>query len=359
VVARQDSDFAQHTDPGDGHLLKLRYTPLQVNVLSVEAQESPQHAIMESRDSLEGTPVVCCGLHSQVPLVAAAAKQAAPQLRIGYVMDDAAALALPFSGVLAAAVKQGLIDVTVSAGQAFGGQIEAITLHSGLLAAAHVGGCDLLISGIGPGLAGTGTPFGHGGVAQGEALNAVAALNGRPVACLRMSQADSRERHQGISHHSLIALERIAACPVTIALPAFDLLLAEPETAAFTSRIEAQLDTLDNRVGHTAFQLEDLFYSQAALRGLDIKTMGRSYGDDPLFFEAAAAAGAVGAALAVREESDPEMAAALAAEAAQAATVATADGSPPVDVLPPCVAGFDIMGRGKSDRSDRNKSDRR
>jgi len=321
--------FEERMDVAQGHIMKLRYSPLQFNVLSVEAQESPYHAIMEQRDSLDGIPVVCCGLHSQVPLVAAAIKKAAAHLRVGYVMDDAASLALPLSFVLAQAVEAGLVDCTVSTGQAFGGQLEAVNLHSGLLAAAHIGGCDVLITAIGPGLAGTGTPFGHGGVAQGEAINAVAALGGSPVVCLRMSQADERERHLGISHHSLIALSRIAAAPTTVALPYL------ASDCPVRERVESQLDALPNMVGHDAFQLEEAYYDAEALRGMTVTTMGRSFGEDPLFFEAATAAGAVAAMLAVREPVP---------ESEQRADGA-ADGTPfdPQNV-PPCVAKFDIMG---------------
>ena len=302
VVARAGENspegisFEERMDPDEGHLMKLRYSPLQLNVLSVEAQESPYHKVMEYRESLEGIPVVCCGLHSQVPLVAATVKKLIPHAIVGYVMDDAGALALSLSSVLAQAVDKGLIDVTVSTGQSFGGQIEAINLHSGLLAAAHVGACDVIITAIGPGLAGTGTPFGHGGVAQGEQINAVAVLGGRAVVCLRMSQADKRERHLGISHHTITALSRIALAPATIAVPAL------PEDSAVREKVEEQLDALPNFVGHGAFQLEEPVFDKAALRGIEVKTMGRGPDEDPLFFEAAAAAGATAAAFAVRED---------------------------------------------------------
>ncbi|MDR1774852.1 MAG: DUF3866 family protein [Actinomycetes bacterium] len=304
--------YVDANNPDDGHIMKLRYSPLQRNVLAVESQESPWHAVMETHDGLDGVPVVCCGLHSQVALVAAAAKKAQPTLRIGYVMDDAAALALPLSDLMADAVDVGLIDVTVSTGQAFGGQLEAINLHSGLLAAVHVGGCDLVITGIGPGLAGTGTPFGHGGVAQGEAINATAVLGGVPVMCLRASQADARERHQGISHHSLEVLSRIALAPAMVAIPFVT-------DADWRARVAEQLDAMENPVGHEAMELEAAFYDKEALRGLTVTTMRRGYEDDPLFFEAAFAAGAVGAAIAVRT-----------------------DGDGVGDALPPCATRFDI-----------------
>jgi len=311
--AQPQVDYAM--DQSAGHLMKLRYTPHQLNVLSVEAQESPYHKIMETRDSLEGVPVVCCGLHSQVPLVAAAIKKAMPSLIVGYVMDDAASLALPLSKVLAQSVDAGLIDLTVSTGQAFGGEIEAINLHSGLLAAVHVGGCDVVITAVGPGIAGTGTPFGHGGVAQGEAINAAASLGGAAIACLRMSQADQRERHLGISHHSLTALARIALAPATIAIPHLD------ENCPVSETVEHEINELPNQVGHVAIQLDEPFYDPEALMGVKVKTMGRDYDQDPIFFEAAAAAGAVAAMMAVMTIEEE---AATALEDSEAAATAVA-----------------------------------
>jgi len=295
VVARaeggaDDPAFEQDNLPSDGHVMKLRYAPLQYNVLAVEAQESPYHTVMERVDTLEGIPVVCCGLHSQVPLVAAAIKQVDPSLRVGYVMTDQAALPLAFSKTVAQCREQELLDATLTCGQAFGGELEAVNLYSGLLAACHVQGCDIVIVSIGPGLVGTGTPFGHGGIAQGEAINAVGALGGNPVACLRMSFADERERHQGISHHSLIALGRIAAASATVIVPYLE--------GKQQKRIEAQLEAFEPRVEHYFAQLEQPSFSEEALRGLRVTTMGRGFQDDPVFFEAAFAAGAAAGGMA-------------------------------------------------------------
>jgi hypothetical protein len=95
----------------------------------------------------------------------------------------------------------GWLAGTVSVGQAFGGDLEAVTVHSGLLAARHVLGADVAVVAQGPGNLGTATTWGFSGVAAGEAVNAVAALGGRAVASLRVSGADTRQRHRGISHH--------------------------------------------------------------------------------------------------------------------------------------------------------------
>jgi hypothetical protein len=110
----------------------------------------------------------------------------------------------------------GWITACVTAGQAFGGDHEAVTVHTALLAARHVLDADLVVVAQGPGNLGTGTRWGFSGVAAGEAVNAAAVLGGRPVASLRVSGADPRDRHLGVSHHSLTAYGRVALSPATV-----------------------------------------------------------------------------------------------------------------------------------------------
>jgi hypothetical protein len=291
VVARLGQGSGVALDaPAGGHIMKLRYTPMQVDVLAVESQESPHHAVMKLATDLGGMPVVCCGLHSQVPLVAAAIKQVDPQLRVAYCMTDTAALALPLSDVVRASVAERILDATITCGQAFGGQYEAVNLHSGLLAARHVARADVAIAAIGPGVVGTATPFGHGGIAQGESINAAAVVGGVPVAVLRLSFADVRPRHRVVSHHTIAALDRIALARAQVAVPTL------PEDYA-----EQVDDVLD---GAGVWERHDRVDSPAGrtpapnLRGVEVKTMGRGLQDDPAFFAAAFAAGEVAARIA-------------------------------------------------------------
>lgn len=286
VVARQAGGTGVAFDaPSGGHIMKMRYAPTQVDVVSVESPESSHHEVMRFATSLQGVPVVCCGLHSQIPLVAAAVKHHDPDARVVYCMTDQAALALPLSNVIAGSVQVGLIDTTISCGQSFGGHHEAINLHSGLLAATHVCNADVIIVGIGPGVAGTATPFGHGGVAQGEAINAVASLGGRAVACMRVSFADKRERHQGVSHHTLAALSAVALAPAFVAIPRL-----EPQ---FFDAIESQLANAG------IWNLHERAYADCddavdpLMRGIEVTTMGRDSRQDPAFFHAALAAGKI------------------------------------------------------------------
>jgi hypothetical protein len=293
VVARAgEGRGVAFEDESPGHIMKMRYSPLQRDVLAVESPESPAHAVMATARSLSGMPVVCCGLHSQVPLVAAAVKQADPSLRVGYCMLDAASLALSLSDIIRQSVAVGLLDATVSCGQSFGGQYEAINLHSGLLAARHVAHADVAIAAIGPGVVGTATPFGHGGVSQGEALNAAATLGGVPVAALRMSFADARERHRVISHHTLTALSQIALTRCIVPLPAL------PEE--FAEQLEAVLESRGIPERHACVAAEAR--PTPDVRGVTVTTMGRGIEDDPAFFSAAFAAGQIAARVATGEE---------------------------------------------------------
>ena len=297
VVARQGlGEGVMLDDPSGGHIMKMRYTPLQRDVLAVESPESPHHAVMAAAEDLAGMPVVCCGLHSQVPLVAAAVKQADPALRVVYCMTDEAALAIALSSVVRDSVSSGLVDATVSCGQAFGGRYEAVNLHSGLLAARHVAHGDVAVVAIGPGVVGTTTPFGHGGIAQGEALNAAAVLGGFPIACLRISFADKRERHRVVSHHSLTALTRVTLARVVVAVPSL------PDD--YARQLESALDGAGVWVRHDRGDSSAGSVPPPDMRGVLVTTMGRGLADDPAFFASAYAAGEVAARTSVGDVSD-------------------------------------------------------
>lgn len=288
VVARGD-EVGAAADLSGGHIMKLRYTPLQRDVLAVEEAASPHAAVMENALDLDGMPVVCCGLHSQILPVAAAVKDASVDLRIAYVMTDQAALALALSDLVAAMTEHGLLDATITAGQAFGGSLEAVTTHSALLAARHVAQADVAVVALGPGIVGTASPFGHGGVAQGEAINAAGSLGGYPIAVLRLSFTERRPRHYGVSHHTLSALGTVALAPATVVLPT----LEDGERGVVETVLEdAGVWRRHTRVDEPAAPLPDT-------DGIHMRSMGRTPADDPAFFHAAAAAGRVAARVAL------------------------------------------------------------
>lgn len=268
-----------------GHIMKLRYTPLQLPVLAVEAPESEHHQAMADFRSLEETPVVCAELHSQVPAIASAIDwETQGRARIVYVMTEGGALPITFSHTVADLKARGLLHATVTCGHAFGGDFEAVNIYSALAAARVAGKADVIVVSQGPGGAGTDTPLGFSGVEQGIALNAVAALDGTPIAVARLSFADKRKRHLGISHHTRTVLERIALCPVLVPIPRL------PQIERYY--LKSALESADLPIQHEFVTVDADRGLKAMLdRGVEAKTMGRRISDDRAFFLASAAAG--------------------------------------------------------------------
>ncbi|HVM28165.1 MAG TPA: DUF3866 family protein [Mycobacteriales bacterium] len=281
VVALPDRLPPDRTGPG--HLVKARYTPLQAVVLGADEPAAPSHAVLADDRPLAapGLPVVVADLHSSLPAVLAGVLDARPEARVAYVMTDGGALPLWFSRTVAAlcsGAAPGRLVGTVTVGQAFGGDLETVTLHSGLLAAARVLHADVAVVTQGPGNLGTGTAWGFSGVAAGEAVNAAAAVGARPVAVLRMSEADPRPRHRGVSHHSVTAYGRVALAPADVVVPSSWAALVEPVRPALGRHRLVEVDD------------DGLRAALEPWAGL-LSTMGRGLAEDPVAFVAAAAAG--------------------------------------------------------------------
>jgi hypothetical protein len=276
-----------------GHLVKARYTPLQATVAGADEQGSEYYDVLREADDIGGMPVVVADLHSALPAVLAGVFDEAERTsggsdenggrpRVVYVMQDGGALPAWFSRTCAALKDAGWLAATVTTGQAFGGDLETVTVHTGLLAARHVLAADIAVVAQGPGNLGTGTRWGFSGVAAGEAVNAVAALGGRAVACLRVSEADARERHRGISHHSLTAYGRVALARADVVVPALP--------GRFGEQVAAEAAALGTRHAIVTVPVDGL---ETALRASParLSTMGRGLDQDLAYFLAAAAAG--------------------------------------------------------------------
>src|SRR5215207_1747319 len=275
-------------DPeGPGHLVKARYTPLQVTVSGVDEQDTEHHAVLAEADDLGGMPVVVADLHSALPAVLIGMLATDPDLKVAYVMTDGGALPAAFSRTLDALAKS--LAGVITVGHAFGGDLEAVTVHTGLLAARHVLDADLAIVTQGPGNLGTGTPWGFSGVAAGEACNAVTVLGGEPIGALRISDADLRTRHRGVSHHSLTAFGRVALGGVSLVAP-------RGLGSELGNQVEEDLAGQPPRNRVEWVDTEGLETAMAALP-VRLSTMGRGLAEDRAYFLAAAAAGRYAAQL--------------------------------------------------------------
>jgi uncharacterized protein DUF3866 len=281
---------------GPGHTMKLRYTPHQVRVLAAEDAESPHRASLEAAVGLDGALVVWAPLHSMVAPIAAGARAAGAE-RVVYVMTDGAALPAGLSRLIHTLREAGLLDAVVTAGQAFGADLEAVNVFTGLLAARHAAGAEVTIVGDGPGNTGTGTPWGATDIESAMSLNAAAILDGRPVAALRISFADGRERHRVVSHHSITALSKVVLQPVHVAVPAIE---DDARRTAVWNRLRAA--GLEER--HQLVEVNGAPALEAlAEAGVEVRSMGRGVNDDPEFFLAAGAAGILAGRMEARDRS--------------------------------------------------------
>jgi hypothetical protein len=278
VVAVEGADPSDDLPPG--RVMKARYTPLQIAVQTLE--ETHRDRIDGSR-GLEGTPVVCAPLHSMIAPIAAGAIAAGAE-RVVYVMTDGAALPGWFSRLVPRLQTAGLLHGFITSGQSFGGTHEAVTLWTALLGAKEVLDADVVVVADGPGNLGTDTRWGVSALASGVALNAVSLLGGRPVAALRMSFADHRPRHRGVSHHSLTILGQVCTVQVNVAVPTLE---GAERNAVWDALRTAALEERHQLVeadGRPAL-------AELERAGVRSESMGRTAVDDPPFFLAAGAAG--------------------------------------------------------------------
>lgn len=278
VIAIEGADVG---DEAPGRTMKARYTPVQTAVASVE--ETHRDALESSR-GLEQIPVVCTPLHSMIGPVAAGAKRSG-DATVVYVMTDGAALPGAFSHLVFDLRGAGLLDGWITCGQAFGGELEAITVWTGMLAAKEVLGADVIVVADGPGNLGTDTKWGVSGLGSGNTLNAAATLGGRPIPALRVSFADTRERHRGVSHHSLTILRDVCQVQTDVPVPVLE--DEEEREAVWNALRYAQLD-----VQHQLVEVDGRpALDELVARGVEVRSMGRGVDDDPAFFLAAGAAG--------------------------------------------------------------------
>jgi hypothetical protein len=242
-------------DPG-AHVMKLPYTPLQHAV--VHAEEGGTSTL-----ELDGLPIVCCSLHSQLAPARAGLGEG---LRVAYAQLPGGALPVSLSDTVRALRERDLLEVAIAVGACIEGDVACVSTASALLWAAEAG-YEAVVCGIGPGIVGTASRWGHGGLAVAEAVSTARVLGGRPVLAVRYSEGDPRERHRGLSHHTqaVVAL----AGEVEIGWPSG---LEAPEGLGSLTPV-------------------DVTGWQAACDGLPLAHMGRSAHEDPWFFATAFAAG--------------------------------------------------------------------
>jgi len=296
---RGDRDSAA----ASANVMKLNYTSLQHAVVPVE--DGPPALPVER-------PVAVLALHAQLACLAWAFAQGAPGARLGYVQTEGGALPGGHSHTVRALRERGLLAGHVTAGAAFGGEAEAVTTAGALDHGLRVLGWDAAVCGPGPGIVGSGSPLGHGGMAALDSAHVSLALGCPTLLVARMSCGDERVRHRGISHHTLTVLDLLLD-PVTVALPAgvrspvgVDLRAglsavfggAMPSRPAAEEPAAAVEVERPARIARHDWRRASVDLPGYATSGLPAESMGRGLAADPLFFGAALAGGSVLAELA-------------------------------------------------------------
>jgi Protein of unknown function (DUF3866) len=252
------------------HVMKLNYSSLQHPVEPVERPEGETEAG-------RSIPVLVLPLHGHLAPAAWAAAQAAPRLKVGYVQTAGGALPGSLSRDVAELRERDLLCDHITAGPSYGGEREALSVAGALDAAARQLGWNAALAGPGPGIIGSETRLGHGGMAALDSAHAALALGLPTLLSPRLSAADPRERHRGVSHHTLTVMELLLG-GVGVPVPA-----NHPEVAAQLA------DAAGDRHELHEAQPDLAGYASSGLPG---RTMGRGIDDDPLFFAAALASGA-------------------------------------------------------------------
>lgn len=259
-------------DGQDAHVMKLNYTSLQHAV-------SPIEEGLERLERPLAMPVGVLALHGQLPCAAFALSASAPDARVGYVQSGGGALPGALSNVVVELLERGLIADHVTAGPCFGGRHDAITIEGALDAGARRLGWDFALVGPGPGIVGSASALGHGGLAALSSAHAALSLGCRVVLAPRLSSADHRVRHRGLSHHTATVLELLLR-PVEVAVPTTN----GEGTAALRAALAGG--------GHLAIEVEVEALLESYLEsGLPTTTMGRSATKDREFFLAGLAGG--------------------------------------------------------------------
>jgi Protein of unknown function (DUF3866) len=260
---------------GEEHVIKLNYTSLQHPVEPVEGLEAAGDGAAESGAASAHVPVLVLPLHGHLAPAAWAAAQASPGIRVGYVQSDGGALPGSLSRDVAALRERGLLCGHVTAAPAYGGEHDALSTIGAFDAAANGLGWDAILVGPGPGIIGSNTEFGHGGMTALDGAHAALSLRLPTLISPRLSSSDPRERHLDVSHHTYTVLELLLA-PVDVVVPeGEDGIAAALEAAPGKHRLRSAPADPDG-------------YVRA---GLPTRTMGRTIEEDPLFFAAPLAAG--------------------------------------------------------------------
>ena len=231
----------------DAHVMKLPYTPLQHAVPHAE----------ESKTLVRRDSAACRSSAARSTARSCRRAQGSARARASRTLQlPGGALPVSLSDAVRALKARGLVEAAVAVGACMDGDVHCVSTASAL-AWAKAAGFDVVVCAIGPGIVGTGSSLGHGGLAAAEAANAASALGGQPVvAVARVGGGRARTPPRAVAPHRRPCSRCVSARSRSPTRPT-------PKAGARTCD------------------------------GLPLSHMGRGPDDDPAFFAAAYAAGRV------------------------------------------------------------------
>lgn len=250
-------------------IMKMKYAPCQVGFDYSNSNDE--------YNSLDGMVVLIGELHSMLPAAACSLKYILDDIKICYIMTDGGCLISGFSSSLYDLKKKGVINSSVTYGSSSGGDFEAVNIYDALIISRHIAGCDAAIVTMGPGSLGTGTKYGFSGIEQGFAIDAANTLGGVPVYIPRISFADTRCRHYGISHHTITVLSEIAKTRCQVVIPK---LCSEKHDIIMSQIMQNNINIRHDLV----IEDSDIVFNALKYYNVDVSTMGRGLYQDRDFF---------------------------------------------------------------------------
>ncbi|WP_353892346.1 DUF3866 family protein [Proteinivorax hydrogeniformans] len=272
--------FASKKDLSPGHIIKLRYTPLQLRTYPIEEQLGEEL----DKVSLKDTVVITAELHSMLAPIALAIKKLKPQYKIAYVMTDGGSLSASHSKAATLLKESNIIEGVVTSGHSFGGDIEAINPVSAIQGAKAAFEADVIIVCMGPGIVGTGTEMGFTGIEQSYISDLAQKLGCKVYPAVRIGFVDERKRHNGISHHFLTNFGKLCGGKYTIILPR---LTRERMNLLLNQLTEYGIKQKHHLAVANGVDIQNI----SELCKINLSTMGRGYNENKSFFDSLTALG--------------------------------------------------------------------
>lgn len=260
-----------------GHIIKMKYTPGQLRVKTVEEKVEYQN-VFNDENKLSPRPVIFAILHSMLSPLVTTIKNINPDLKISCIYTYGGAMNSNNSFILKKLRYLGLIDSIITTGECYGGDYESINIATGILFGYSKLNSDILVVCCGPGVAGSSTYFGFSTFEFVGWIYIAKLLGVLPVLIPRVSMADKRERHRGLSMQSISILKTLN---FSIDFP----LYKDNRDIKGFNYIYGQLEKHNIINKHNVHIIDnDIIKKIMGSLSSDNRVMGRNYEEDPWFF---------------------------------------------------------------------------